>query len=197
MFELPRYVIKAGEMLIDQGELREPAKGKTLHVAPAYDAGIETDLARHFERYYSVRLANYPPGGPRNRAGRSHGLPLSSSEAALFGRSFAERWRHVKLKPPEITPSPAVAAPCVLSFRCSLLSRLLVARAETLTGVVLAEDGQPASDAAIAVAAVFQSPPLRLAAETNDQGAFRIDLPKVADPTRTLAIRCATGGRSA
>ena len=60
MFELPRYVIKAGEVLIDQGELREPAEGKTLHVAPAYDAAIETDLARHFERYYSVRLANYP-----------------------------------------------------------------------------------------------------------------------------------------
>ena len=60
MFELPRYVIKAGEMLVDQGSLREPAEGKTLHVAPAYDAGIETDLARHFERYYSVRLANYP-----------------------------------------------------------------------------------------------------------------------------------------
>jgi formylmethanofuran dehydrogenase subunit A len=60
MFELPRYVIKAGEVLIDQGELREPAAGKTLHVAPAYDAGIETDLARHFEQYYSVRLDNYP-----------------------------------------------------------------------------------------------------------------------------------------
>ncbi len=60
MFELPRYVIKAGEVLIDQGELREPPVGKTLYVAPKYDAAIETDLARHFERYYSIRLANYP-----------------------------------------------------------------------------------------------------------------------------------------
>jgi formylmethanofuran dehydrogenase subunit A len=60
MFELPRYVIKAGEVLIDEGELREPAEGKTLHVAPAYDTAIETDLARHFAQYYSVRLDNYP-----------------------------------------------------------------------------------------------------------------------------------------
>ena len=34
MFELPRYVIKAGEMLIDRGELREPAEGKTLACRP-------------------------------------------------------------------------------------------------------------------------------------------------------------------
>jgi formylmethanofuran dehydrogenase subunit A len=60
MFELPRYVIKAGQVLIDEGELREPVEGKTLLVAPKFDRAIETDLARHFERYYSVRLANYP-----------------------------------------------------------------------------------------------------------------------------------------
>ncbi len=60
MFELPRYVIKAGEVLVDGGELREPAGGKTLYVAPPYDPAIEADLARHFQRYYSVRLANYP-----------------------------------------------------------------------------------------------------------------------------------------
>ncbi|HTU24957.1 MAG TPA: formylmethanofuran dehydrogenase subunit A [Pirellulales bacterium] len=59
MFELPRYVIKAGETLMADGELHEPAAGKTLHVAPEFDRSIETDLSRHFERYYSVRLANY------------------------------------------------------------------------------------------------------------------------------------------
>ena len=82
MFELPRYVIKAGEVLIDEGELREPADGKTLHVAPAYDTAIETELARHFERYYSVRLANYPLAGRRNRAGRSDGVPMIRPDRA-------------------------------------------------------------------------------------------------------------------
>jgi len=60
MFELPRYVIKAGEMLIEQGDLREPVEGKTLHVAPDYDQDVEADIARWFEAYYSVRFANYP-----------------------------------------------------------------------------------------------------------------------------------------
>ena len=60
MFELPRYVIKAGEILVEGGELRQPVDGKTLYVAPQYDPAIEADLARHFQRYYSVRLANYP-----------------------------------------------------------------------------------------------------------------------------------------
>lgn len=60
MFELPRYVIKAGEILVEQGEIRETRFGKTLHVAPDYDPGIEPDIAEWFERYYSVRFRNYP-----------------------------------------------------------------------------------------------------------------------------------------
>ncbi|HVX61106.1 MAG TPA: formylmethanofuran dehydrogenase subunit A [Pirellulales bacterium] len=60
MFELPRFVIKAGEVIVEQGEIREPTFGKTLHVAPDYDAGIEPDIAEWFEKYYSVRFRNYP-----------------------------------------------------------------------------------------------------------------------------------------
>lgn len=60
MFELPRYVIKAGQVIVEQGEIREPVYGKTLHVAPDYDSGIEPDIAEWFERYYSVRYRNYP-----------------------------------------------------------------------------------------------------------------------------------------
>jgi len=62
MFELPRFVIKAGEILIEQGDLREPVGGKTLHVAPDYDRGVEADIARWFEDYYSIRFRNYPVG---------------------------------------------------------------------------------------------------------------------------------------
>jgi formylmethanofuran dehydrogenase subunit A len=60
MFSLPRYVIKAGQVLIDDGELRESAPGSTLHAAPEYDEKIETRLADWFERRYSVRMANFP-----------------------------------------------------------------------------------------------------------------------------------------
>src|SRR5436190_1198938 len=37
MFSLPRYVIKAGQILVEEGDIREEHFGKTLHVAPEYD----------------------------------------------------------------------------------------------------------------------------------------------------------------
>jgi formylmethanofuran dehydrogenase subunit A len=60
MFELPRYVIKAGVMMVEQGEIRDPVQGKTLHVSPDYDTGVEADIAQWFEKYYSIRFRNYP-----------------------------------------------------------------------------------------------------------------------------------------
>ncbi len=39
MFELPRYVIKAGAVIVELGEIRDPVQGKTLHVSPDYDTG--------------------------------------------------------------------------------------------------------------------------------------------------------------
>ena len=60
MFELPRYVIKSGQLIVEQGEIREPLTGKLLHVSPEYDISIETDIADWFEKYYSIRFRNYP-----------------------------------------------------------------------------------------------------------------------------------------
>jgi formylmethanofuran dehydrogenase subunit A len=60
MFELPRYVIKSGQVLVEQGEIRAEHTGKTLHVAPEYDAEVEALIREWFEQYYSIRLRNYP-----------------------------------------------------------------------------------------------------------------------------------------
>jgi len=60
MFELPRYVIKSGRILVEEGDLRESLLGKTLHVAPEYDSSIENDISDWFEQYYSIRFRNYP-----------------------------------------------------------------------------------------------------------------------------------------
>jgi formylmethanofuran dehydrogenase subunit A len=60
MFEMPRTVIKGGVVMVDQGEIREPASGKLLYVAPEYDTAIERDIAEWFEKYYSIRFRNYP-----------------------------------------------------------------------------------------------------------------------------------------
>ena len=60
MFELPRIVIKSGRVMIEDGEIRQPFIGKTLHVAPEYDRDVESDIQEWFEKYYSIQWRNYP-----------------------------------------------------------------------------------------------------------------------------------------
>jgi len=60
MFELPRFVLKAGEVIVEQGEIRKDVYGKTLHVTPAYDSGVVPDIKKWFEAYYTIQFANYP-----------------------------------------------------------------------------------------------------------------------------------------
>ncbi len=60
MFQMPRHVIKAGRLLVEDGEIREPLMGKTLHVAPDYDREVEADIQAWFEDSYSIRWRNYP-----------------------------------------------------------------------------------------------------------------------------------------
>lgn len=60
MFELPRVVIKSGRVIVEQGEIRDPLIGKTLHVNPLYDHDVEPDIQAWFEKYYSIRWRNYP-----------------------------------------------------------------------------------------------------------------------------------------
>ena len=45
MFEMPRLVIKSGRVIVEQGEIRDPLIGKTLHVAPEYDLEVEPNSA--------------------------------------------------------------------------------------------------------------------------------------------------------
>ena len=60
MFELPRFVIKAGEIIVEQGEIRQPVLGKTLYVAPEYDRGLERELSEWFDKHYTLGFRNYP-----------------------------------------------------------------------------------------------------------------------------------------
>lgn len=60
MFELPRLVIKAGEILVDQGDIRLTPNGKTLYVEPSYDLEAERLIQDWFEKYYSINFRNYP-----------------------------------------------------------------------------------------------------------------------------------------
>jgi len=60
MFEMPRTVIKGGEIVVDDTDLRYAPEGRTLHATPSYDVDREGEIAEWFEKFYSVRFRNYP-----------------------------------------------------------------------------------------------------------------------------------------
>jgi formylmethanofuran dehydrogenase subunit A len=60
MFEMPRYVIKGGEIVVEQGEIRQDLYGRTMHVLPEYDEGVLPDIQKWFESYNTIQFANYP-----------------------------------------------------------------------------------------------------------------------------------------
>lgn len=59
MFELPRYVLKAGEVLIENGEVRQSVDGITLRTAPHYDTGAIPSIREWFDAHYTVQFRNY------------------------------------------------------------------------------------------------------------------------------------------
>lgn len=69
MFSTPRYVLKDGAVIVEEGQLRRAPAGRRLRVAPGYDDAVLPDLRRHFERYSTVAFDNYPvqglPGEPQ------------------------------------------------------------------------------------------------------------------------------------
>lgn len=60
MFSIPRYVIKAGALIVDGGEPRTSGIGRTLHVSAPHDPAIVPEIRDWFARDYSLQFANYP-----------------------------------------------------------------------------------------------------------------------------------------
>lgn len=63
MFARPRYVIKSGQVIVEDGQLRRTPAGRTFHVAPNFDEGRLADIRSWFESAYSVRFGNYAVQG--------------------------------------------------------------------------------------------------------------------------------------
>jgi formylmethanofuran dehydrogenase subunit A len=63
MFATPRYVIKQGSLVVEEGHLREAPAGRRLRVAPGYDDTMVRDLRKHFQAYSTVAFENYPVEG--------------------------------------------------------------------------------------------------------------------------------------
>lgn len=60
MFGHPRYVIKAGELVIDDGDIRETPHGREFLVRPACDPKIDDFIRPLFEDCYTMSFDNYP-----------------------------------------------------------------------------------------------------------------------------------------
>ena len=62
MFQLPRYVVSRGEVVVDDAQIVQNTRGRTLHVAPDFDLDAVDDIQAWFESTYSIQFRNYPVG---------------------------------------------------------------------------------------------------------------------------------------
>ena len=60
MFRYPRYVIKAGEIVVEEGDIRKVIDGREFIARPTYDERIEDYLRPLFQQYYTMSFDNYP-----------------------------------------------------------------------------------------------------------------------------------------
>ncbi|MBX7104293.1 MAG: formylmethanofuran dehydrogenase subunit A [Gemmataceae bacterium] len=58
MFTLPRYLLKRGELVVENGELRQSVFGPRLCHAPEFDRGELPGIKDWCERHYSMQFAN-------------------------------------------------------------------------------------------------------------------------------------------
>jgi len=59
-FEYPRYVIKGGEIVVEDGEIRNVIDGREFIVQPSFDDQIEAYLRPLFQKVYTMSFDNYP-----------------------------------------------------------------------------------------------------------------------------------------
>ncbi len=60
MFRYPRYVIKAGEVVVEEGHIRKVIEGREFIIKPPADDKIEAYLRPLFQQAYTMSFDNYP-----------------------------------------------------------------------------------------------------------------------------------------
>jgi formylmethanofuran dehydrogenase subunit A len=60
LFTYPRYVIKGGEIVVEDGDVRAAPAGREFVVHPACDEQIEDYLRQIFPKVYTISFENYP-----------------------------------------------------------------------------------------------------------------------------------------
>jgi formylmethanofuran dehydrogenase subunit A len=59
MFATPRYVLKGGSLVVEEGQLRRAPAGQRLTVRPQYDSAVTKDLRRFFDQNATIAFENY------------------------------------------------------------------------------------------------------------------------------------------
>ena len=60
MFTYPRYVLKGGKVVVEEGEIRALTEGRVFLVHPEFDPGIEEFIRPTFQTVYTLSFENYP-----------------------------------------------------------------------------------------------------------------------------------------
>jgi formylmethanofuran dehydrogenase subunit A len=87
MFATPRYVVKGGTLVVEEGQLRRAPAGRRLHIRPGYDAQVERGLREFFDRYSTISFDNYPIGPLRDApvpVGRTLSSPSDGADTLRF-----------------------------------------------------------------------------------------------------------------
>ncbi len=59
-FGMPRMVIKAGEVIVEDGEVERDVRGQTFYVEPPWDPALEPEIGKWFSDFYTIQFDNYP-----------------------------------------------------------------------------------------------------------------------------------------
>jgi formylmethanofuran dehydrogenase subunit A len=60
LFSYPRYVLKRGQVVVEEGEVRKVTEGHEFVTRPAYDETIEDYIRPLFQKVYTMSFENYP-----------------------------------------------------------------------------------------------------------------------------------------
>ena len=149
MFATPRYVIKGGEVVVEEGELRRPDDGVLLSSRAAFDPEVSGVLEPLFGERYTVAFEHYPVRDPALReparvveAGRAmSGYTLGDAEVAdTFAEAFPMRFARVVITAAtdawalEAARSMTGFATSVIGCKCEAAIERAVAAEETPDG---------------------------------------------------------------